>query len=74
MNEIQLRDGRFELFPPETGGDWDDVLRRAAYRRRPLSRLSLVVLVALLVVLAVGAALALAGGWAGSSTERPSRT
>lgn len=61
MNEIQLRDGLFELFPPDRNSDWDDVLRRAAPPRRHLSRFSLVVAVALLVLLAVGSALALSG-------------
>jgi hypothetical protein len=61
MNEIQLRDGLFELFPPDHGSDWDDVLRRAARPRRHLSRLSLLVAAALLVLLAIGSALALSG-------------
>jgi hypothetical protein len=61
MNEIQVRDGLFELFPPDRNSDWDDVLRRATRPRRHLSRLSLVVAVALLVLLAVGSALALSG-------------
>jgi hypothetical protein len=61
MNEIQVRDGLFELFPPDRKSDWDDVLRRAARPRRHLSRFSLVVAVALLVLLAVGSALALSG-------------
>lgn len=61
MNEIELRDGLFELFPPDRNSDWDDVLLRAARRRRHLSRLSLIVAVALLVLLAVGSALALSG-------------
>jgi hypothetical protein len=61
MNEVQVRDGLFELFPPEGNSDWDDVLRRADRPRRHLSRLSLVVAVALLLLLAIGSALALSG-------------
>jgi hypothetical protein len=61
MNETQLRDGLFALFPPDHGSDWDDVLRRAEKPRRHLSRLSLAVAVALLLLLAVGSALALSG-------------
>ena len=30
MNEVHVRDGLFALFPPDTNGDWEDVLRRAA--------------------------------------------
>jgi len=61
MNEIQLRDRLFELFPPESDGDWDDVLRRSALPRRSLRRFSLLLAAALLATLAVGSALALSG-------------
>jgi hypothetical protein len=59
MNEIELRDGLFRLFPPDDGPDWDDVLRRSARRR--LGRLSLFVIAAVVAVVAVGSALALTG-------------
>ena len=60
MNEIQLRDGLFELFPPDGASDWEDVLRRAASPRR-VRRLTLLLVAAFLVVLAIGSALALSG-------------
>jgi hypothetical protein len=60
MNDIQVRDGLFELFPPEGGGDWDDVLRRAGRPHR-LRRIVLPVVVLLVAALAVGSALALTG-------------
>jgi hypothetical protein len=61
MNDVELRDGLFQLFPPEAGGDWGDVLRRAATPRRSLRRLTLLVAAVLLAVVAVGSALALSG-------------
>ncbi|MBA3735612.1 MAG: hypothetical protein H0W90_10525 [Actinobacteria bacterium] len=62
MNEIQLRDRLFDLFPPETTADWEDVLRRAKKPpARRFHRLTLLVAVALLVVLTIGSALALSG-------------
>lgn len=61
MNEVELRDGLFELFPPEADGDWGDVLRRAARSRRRLRRILLPVVVLLVAALAVGSALALTG-------------
>jgi hypothetical protein len=61
MNEIQLRDGLFELFPPDGASDWEEVLRRAARPRKRLRRFTLLLAAALLVVLAVGSALALSG-------------
>ena len=61
MNEIQVRDLLFEMFPPEADGDWDDVLRRAQGHSSSIRRLTLLVAVALLAVLAVGSALALTG-------------
>src|SRR6266542_7071981 len=60
MNEIQLRDRLFDLFPPAKDADWDDVLLRAK-PLRSLRRLTLLVAVALLATLAVGSALALSG-------------
>lgn len=61
MNDVELRDGLFHLFPPEPGGDWDDVLRRAVRPRRRLRRLLPPVVVLLVAALAVGSALALTG-------------
>jgi hypothetical protein len=61
MNEIQVRDLLFEMFPPEADSDWDDVLRRAKRPSSSIRRLTLLVAVALLGVLAVGSALALTG-------------
>lgn len=61
MNEIQVRDLLFEMFPPDTDADWDDVLGRAKGPSWSLRRLTLLVAVALLAVLAVGSALALSG-------------
>jgi hypothetical protein len=61
MKEIQLRDVLFEMFPPEPDSDWDDVLRRAKRPSSSIRRLTLLVAVALLAVLAVGSALALTG-------------
>jgi hypothetical protein len=61
MNEIQLRDVLFEVFPPEADSDWDDVLRRAKRPSSSMRRLTLLVAAALLAVLAVGSALALSG-------------
>ena len=61
MNEIQVRDLLFEMFPPEADADWDDVLRRAERPSSSISRLTLLVAVALFAVLAVGSALALSG-------------
>jgi hypothetical protein len=60
MNEIQLRDRLFELFPPAMDPDWEDVLLRA-HPSRSLRRLTLLVAAALLAALAVGSALALSG-------------
>jgi hypothetical protein len=61
MNEIQLRDSLFELFPPDDRADWDGVLRRAHRSRAHVRRLMLVFALALLATLAVGSALALSG-------------
>ena len=61
MNEIQLRDGLFELFPPDGASDWDDVLRRAAHPRKRLRRFTLLLAATLVIVLAIGSALALSG-------------
>jgi hypothetical protein len=61
VNDVELRDGLFELFPPEADGDWGDVLRRAARPRRRLRRILLPVVVLLVAALAVGSALALTG-------------
>src|SRR4051812_33647350 len=61
MNEVQLRDRLFELFPPETDPDWDDVLARAKTSSWSLRRLTVLVAAAVLAVLAVGSALALSG-------------
>jgi hypothetical protein len=61
MNEIEVRDLLFELFPPEAAADWDDVLHRAQRSSSSIHRLTLLVAVALLAVLAVGSALALSG-------------
>jgi hypothetical protein len=65
MNEIQLRDVLFEMFPPEPDSDWEDVLRRAGRRSSPFRRLTLLIAVALFAVLAVGSALALSGRLSG---------
>lgn len=61
MNEIQLRDGLFKLFPPDVDADWDDVLLRAKTSSWSLRRLTILVAAAVLAVLAVGSALALSG-------------
>ena len=61
MNEIQLRDSLFELFPPDERANWDDVVRRAGRSRASVRRLMIVFALALLVTLAVGSALALSG-------------
>src|SRR3954454_503548 len=61
MNEFQVRDALLELFPPEADSDWDDVLRRSGRRPSSVGRLTLLVAVALLGVLALGSALALSG-------------
>ena len=61
MNEIQVRDLLFEIFPPESDSDWGDVLRRAKRPSPSLRRLTLLVAVVLFAVLAVGSALALSG-------------
>jgi hypothetical protein len=61
MNEIQLRDRLFQLFPPETDADWDDVLLRARASSWSFRRFTVLVAVAVLAVLAVGSALALSG-------------
>jgi hypothetical protein len=59
MNE--LRDRLRELFPPDTGADWADVLRRARRRGGRVPRLLLPLAAAVLAVLVVGSALALTG-------------
>jgi hypothetical protein len=61
MNDVELRDGLFHLFPPDEGGDWDDVLRRSVLPRRHIRRLTLVLVAAVVAVVAVGSALALTG-------------
>jgi hypothetical protein len=61
MNDVQLRDRLFELFPPVTNSDWDDVLLRAKAPSRSFRRLTLLIAAALLAALAVGSALALSG-------------
>jgi hypothetical protein len=61
MNEVQLRDRLFKLFPPETDPDWDDVLLRARTSSWSFRRLTVLVVAAVLAVLAVGSALALSG-------------
>ena len=61
MNEAQLRDRLFKLFPPETDADWDDVLLRAKTSSWSVRRLTVLVAAAVLAVLAVGSALALSG-------------
>jgi hypothetical protein len=65
MNEIQLRDRLFELFPPTKDPDWEDVLLRAGSASWSLRRLTLLVAAALLAALAVGSALALSGRFSG---------
>jgi hypothetical protein len=71
MNEIQLRDGLFELFPPDTRDDWDDVLRRADHPRRHVSRFSMLVVAALILLLALGSALAVSGRLGGLFSGTP---
>jgi len=61
MNEIQLRDRLFKLFPPEMDADWDDVLLRAKASSWSARRLTVLVAAALFAALAVGSALALSG-------------
>jgi hypothetical protein len=61
MNEIQLRDRLFKLFPPETDPDWDDVLLRAETSSWSFRRLTVLVAAAVLAVLVAGSALALSG-------------
>jgi hypothetical protein len=61
MNEIQLRDSLFELFPPDERADWEGVLRRAGHSRPRMRRLAFVFVLVLLATLAVGSALALSG-------------
>jgi hypothetical protein len=61
MNETQLRDRLFDLFPPATDADWEDVLLRARPSPWPYRRLTFLVAAALLATLAVGSALALSG-------------
>ncbi len=61
MNDVQLRDRLFKLFPPETDADWNDVLLRAKASSWSFRRLTLLVAAALLAALAVGSALALSG-------------
>jgi hypothetical protein len=61
MNEIQVRDLLFEIFPPDNQADWDDVLGRAKQSSWSPRRVTLLVAVGLLAVLAVGSALALSG-------------
>lgn len=61
MNEIQLRDRLFKLFPPEMDADWDDVLLRAKTSSWSARRLTVLVAAALFAALAVGSALALSG-------------
>jgi hypothetical protein len=61
VNEIQLREGLFELLPPVSDPDWNDVLARAASRPQRSRRLLPLLLVLLAAVLAVGSALALSG-------------
>jgi hypothetical protein len=61
VNEIQVRDALFELFPADTGADWLDVVKRAERRRVPMRRLTLVLALLVIVTLAVGSALALSG-------------
>jgi hypothetical protein len=61
MNEIQLRDGLFALFPPDASSDWEDVLRRAERPPRRIRRFTVLLAAAFLLVLAIGSALALSG-------------
>ena len=61
MNEVQLRDRLFKLFPPEADADWDDVLLRAKTSYWSLRRLTVLVAAAVLAVLVAGSALALSG-------------
>lgn len=61
MNEIQLRDRLFKLFPPDADPDWDDVLLRAKTSSWSVHRLTVLVAAAVFAVLAVGSALALSG-------------
>jgi hypothetical protein len=61
MNEIQLRDRLFKLFPPDADADWDDVLLRAKTSSWSVHRLAVLVAAALFAVLVAGSALALSG-------------
>ena len=65
MNDVQLRDRLFKLFPPETDADWNDVLLRAKASSWSFRRLTLLVAAALIAALAVGSALALSGRMGG---------
>jgi len=61
MNDIQVREALFEIFPPDGGADWDDVVARSSRSGAPFRRLTLVLALLVLVTLAVGSALALSG-------------
>jgi len=61
MNDVELRDGLFDLFPPDDRSDWADVLRRSSRARRRLRRLLLPAVAVVVAVLAAGSALALTG-------------
>ena len=69
MNDVRLRDRLFELFPPDSEGDWDDVLRRSALRSRSVRRLYLLVAAALFAVQSGEARLRTSRVEAAASTE-----
>ena len=50
MRDVQLRDRLFELFPPATNSDWDDVLLRANASSWSFRRLTVLVAAAVLVL------------------------
>jgi hypothetical protein len=73
MNDVELRDGLFQLFPPEEGSDWADVLRRSGSPRPWFRRVLLPIVVVVVAALAVGSALALTGRLGGLLHGTPVR-
>ena len=58
---MNIRESLLKMFPPDADLDWDDVISRAGHPTSMTRRLTLALVIAFVLTLAVGSALALSG-------------